>query len=111
MASRLPGASGMTKLWGGNYDAAPDAVFWDFNGSFPFDRRLVREELAASRAWGRARGRCGGGPANGSETLERGLAAVLATLERDPRYLEADVEDVHSVVEEPLFEIVGELAG
>ena len=52
----------MTKLWGGNYDAAPDAVFWEFNRSFPFDRRLVREEIAASRAWVRALGRCGAFP-------------------------------------------------
>ena len=31
----------MTKLWGGNYEAAPDAAFWEFNRSFPFDRRLL----------------------------------------------------------------------
>ena len=48
----------MTQLWGGNYEAAPDAVFWEFNKSFPFDRRLVREEIAASRAWVRALSRC-----------------------------------------------------
>ena len=47
------------KLWGGNYEASPDAVFWEFNRSFPFDRRLVHEEIAASRAWVRALGRCG----------------------------------------------------
>jgi argininosuccinate lyase len=101
----------MTKLWGGNYEAAPDAVFWEFNRSFPFDRRLVREELAASRAWVRALGRCGAIPASDSEALERGLAEVLAKLEADPKYLELDVEDVHSFVEERLGEIVGELAG
>jgi len=42
------------KLWGGNYGAEPDAAFWEFNRSFPFDRRLIMEELAASRAWVRA---------------------------------------------------------
>jgi argininosuccinate lyase len=101
----------MTKLWGGNYDAAPDAVFWEFNRSFRFDRRLVREELAASRAWVRALGRCGAIPAPDAATLERGLAEVLAKLEADPKYLELDVEDVHSFVEERLAEVVGELAG
>jgi glutamate N-acetyltransferase/amino-acid N-acetyltransferase len=38
------------KLWGGNYSAGPDAAFWEFNRSFPFDRRLLAEEVA-----GRAR--------------------------------------------------------
>jgi argininosuccinate lyase len=35
----------------------------------------------------------------------------VAKLEADPKYIEADVEDVHSFVEERLSEIVGELAG
>ncbi len=101
----------MSKLWGGNYDASPDAVFWEFNRSFPFDRRLVREELAASRAWVRALGRCGAIKADEAKTLEDGLAQLLAKLEADPGYIELDVEDVHSFVEERLAELVGELAG
>ena len=101
----------MSRLWGGNYDASPDAVFWEFNRSFPFDRRLVREELAASRAWVRALGRCGAIKADEAKTLEDGLAQLLAKLEADPGYIELDVEDVHSFVEERLAELVGELAG
>jgi argininosuccinate lyase len=99
------------KLWGGNYEASPDAVFWEFNRSFPFDRRLVREEIAASRAWVRALGRCGAVKPDEAAALERGLDEVLARLAADPKYIEADVEDVHSFVEERLGEIVGELAG
>ena len=99
------------KLWGGNYEASPDAAFWEFNRSFPFDRRLVREELAASRAWVRALGRCGAIAREEAATLERGLDEIVARLEADPKYIEADVEDVHSFVEERLGEIVGELAG
>jgi argininosuccinate lyase len=99
------------KLWGGNYEAAPDAVFWEFNKSFSFDRRLVREEIAASRAWVRALGRCGAISPEEAQTLERGLGEVLARVEKDPAYLEVDLEDVHSFVEERLGEIVGDLAG
>jgi argininosuccinate lyase len=99
------------KLWGGNYDAAPDAVFWEFNRSFGFDRRLVREEIAASRAWVRALGRCGAIRAAEAETLEHGLDEVLAGVDADPSQMEADLEDVHSFVEERLGQIVGDLAG
>jgi argininosuccinate lyase len=99
------------KLWGGNYEAAPDAVFWEFNRSFPFDRRLVHEEIAASRAWVRALGRCGAIRPDEAETLERGLDQVRAKVNADPAYLEVDLEDVHGFVEERLGEIVGELAG
>jgi argininosuccinate lyase len=99
------------KLWGGNYEAGPDAVFWELNRSFPFDRRLVREEIAASRAWVRALGRCGAIREDEAATLERGLDEVLAKAEADPSYLEADAEDVHGFVEERLAEVVGDLAG
>jgi len=99
------------KLWGGNYEAAPDAVFWEFNKSFAFDRRLVREEIAASRAWVRALGRCAAIRPEEAATLERGLDEVLAKVEADPAYMEVDLEDVHSFVEERLGEIVGDLAG
>lgn len=101
----------MSRLWGGNYEAAPDAAFWEFNRSFPFDRRLVREEIAASRAWVRALGRCDAITAEDARKLEQGLAQLLSKLEAEPGQIEADVEDVHSFVEQRLGEIVGELAG
>ncbi len=101
------------KLWGGNYSADPDAMFWEFNRSFPFDRRLLREEIAASRAYARALGRCGAISKEDAERLDKGLAQIILSVEADPKTLDAeDVhEDVHSFVETRLFEIVGELAG
>jgi argininosuccinate lyase len=101
----------MTKLWGGNYDAEPDRLFWEFNRSFPFDRRLIREEIAASRAYALALGRCRAIPEKDAGRLERGLARVLAKYEDDPTYADVDVEDVHSFVETRLEEEIGPLAG
>ena len=99
------------KLWGGNYETSPDAAFWEFNRSFPFDRRLIVEEVAASRAWVRALGRCAAIRPEEVETLDRGLEQLLEKALADAKYLELDVEDVHSFVEERLGEIVGEIAG
>ncbi len=99
------------KLWGGNYAADPDRAFWEFNRSFGFDRRLLREEIAASRAYARALGRCGAIPADDAARLDAGLCEVLARAERDASYLDLDAEDVHSFVETRLGEIVGDLAG
>jgi argininosuccinate lyase len=99
------------KLWGGNYSADPDAAFWEFNRSFPFDRRLLAEEIAASKAFVRALGRCGAIPAGDAETLDRGLDTVFERSLKEPGYRDLDVEDVHSFVEERLGEVVGELAG
>ena len=99
------------KLWGGNYSADPDREFWEFNRSFGFDRRMMGEEIAASRAYARALGRCGAIPAEQAARLDDGLGQVLARAQADPAYLELDSEDVHSFVETRLGEIVGDLAG
>ncbi len=101
----------MTKLWGGNYDAEPNRLFWEFNRSFPFDRRLIREEIAASRAYAVALGQCRAIPAKDASRLDRGLARVLAKYEADPGFADIDVEDVHSFVETRLEEEIGPLAG
>jgi argininosuccinate lyase len=99
------------KLWGGNFETSPDAAFWEFNRSFPFDRRLIVEEVAASRAWVRALGRCSAIRPADAETLDQGLEQLLERVHAQPKYLDLDVEDVHSFVEERLGEIVGEIAG
>jgi argininosuccinate lyase len=99
------------KLWGGNYAAEPDRDFWEFNRSFGFDRRLLFEEVTASRAYVGALQRCGVLDEGEASTLDAGLAAVLENAIADPSYLDVDSEDVHSFVEERLGEIVGDRAG
>jgi argininosuccinate lyase len=98
------------KLWGGNYSAGPDAAFWEFNRSFPFDRRLLAEEVAASRAYVKALARAGAVVEPDAARLDAGLAQVLTAAGGLPA-ADADTEDVHSFVEARLGEIVGDLAG
>ena len=42
------------KMWGGRFERAPDASFYEFERSWQFDRRLLPQELALDRAWARA---------------------------------------------------------
>src|SRR6185503_11480074 len=46
-------------LWGGRFSHPPSALLRRLNDSFAFDRRLLPEEIAASRAWARALRRAG----------------------------------------------------
>jgi argininosuccinate lyase len=98
------------KLWGGNYAGDPDRAFWEFNRSFGFDRRLLPEEIAASRAYVKALGRAGVLSAEQASQLDGGLATVLERARSEPGYMDLDEEDVHSFVETRLGELVGELA-
>jgi argininosuccinate lyase len=99
------------KLWGGNYSSDPDKEFWEFNRSFPFDRRLIAEEIAASRAYVRALGRCGAIKPDEADELDGALEKLAQQVQADPACLDMDAEDVHSFVETRLTEAVGDLAG
>jgi argininosuccinate lyase len=99
------------KLWGGNYTGDPDRDFWEFNRSFPFDRRLLNEEIAASRAYARALGLCRAIPDADADKLDAALEQIAKQALAEPAFLDLDVEDVHSFVETRLTEAIGELAG
>jgi argininosuccinate lyase len=99
------------KLWGGNYGQEPDPEFWEMNRSFPFDRRLLREDVLASRAFVAALARCGAITAEEAKTLDQGLADVVAQAPKDSREIVSDAEDVHSYIETELARRVGPLAG
>jgi argininosuccinate lyase len=99
------------KLWGGNYSSDPDKDFWEFNRSFPFDRRLIAEEIAASRAYVRALGRCAAITADEADRIDGALERLAQQVQADPASLEMDAEDVHSFVETRVTEAVGDLAG
>jgi argininosuccinate lyase len=100
----------MSKLWGGRFDDPPDELFYQFQRSFPFDRRLLPYELAVDRAWARAIEKVG--ILTASEAKET-VAAVDAIAERaasDPSWLDlSPAEDVHHFVEQALVERLGPL--
>jgi argininosuccinate lyase len=98
------------KLWGGDGRAEPDKAFWEFNRSFPFDRRLLLHEVAATRAWVKALAACGCLAPPEASRLDTSLAGLAERAQADPAFLELDVEDVHRFVETRLVEELGELA-
>lgn len=98
------------KMWGGRFERAPDASFYEFERSWQFDRRLLPQEFALDRAWARAVA------ASGILTHEEGqqLVAALDEIERralsEPAWLDASkAEDVHHFVESALIEKIGSL--
>ena len=96
------------KLWGGRFDRAPDELFFEFQRSWSFDRRLLPYELAVDRAWARA---LAGVKLVDAGELERMLAAIDKIERRateDPAWLDASpTEDVHHFVEMALVELLG----
>jgi argininosuccinate lyase len=97
------------KMWSGRFRQPLDSGFERWQRSFDFDRRLLREELAASRA--HATALKGAGVLASDE-----LIAILQCLDQigeaatsSPAFLEDDeAEDVHHFVEKKLVALIGD---
>jgi argininosuccinate lyase len=97
-------------LWGGRFGEGPDALFRAINDSLPFDWRLVRQDIAASRAWARAL--VGAGVLSAAEADR--LDVALGELDAEAQALpgpptDSGAEDVHTWVEQRLIEKLGPL--
>ena len=98
------------KLWGGRFDRAPDELFYQFQRSFSFDRRLLPYELAVDRVWAGALESAG---ILSVEEMRDTLTALDKIAERaanDSAWLGGSpAEDVHHFVETALVEYLGPL--
>lgn len=94
------------KMWSGRFQQASDVGFEQWQRSLPFDQRLLRHEVAASKA--HAAALCDANVLSQAEleTITGGLEQVLSegVAGRD----EPSIEDVHHFVESRLAQIVGE---
>ena len=114
-ASPKEKASGQTGakaggLWGGRFDRAPDELFYQFQRSFAFDRRLLPYELAVDRVWAGALVSAGilsvqemGETLTALDKIADRAANEYAWLGGSP------AEDVHHFVETALVEYLGTL--
>jgi argininosuccinate lyase len=99
------------RTWGGRFGTKPDALMTRINASIGFDKRLWREDIAASRAHAamlREQGIIGG--ADAAAILE-GLVQIAVEFERDGVPERVELEDIHMTVEHRLGELIGGAAG
>jgi argininosuccinate lyase len=96
------------KMWAGRFRQQLDPEFERWQRSFPFDQRLIQEELAASGAHARAL-------ASAGVLSQSELESVLGGLEQigrqsgNPEFLQdEEAEDVHHFVEKQLVALIGE---
>jgi argininosuccinate lyase len=108
--NQRPTTAGANKLWGGRFDQPPDELFYQFQRSFPLDRRLLPYELAVDRAWARAIEKAGILTSSETQQTLAALEAIAERAEADPSWLNlSPAEDVHHFVEIALVERLGPL--
>ena len=107
--SNEPKSAPGEKLWSGRFREPLDPEFERWQRSFPFDRRLLSDEIDASAAYARALRRAGIFTDEELHAVTNGLQAIVAKAQ-DAAYLnDPDVEDVHDFVERRLVQIVGDV--
>ena len=98
-------------MWGGRFAGGPAAVMREINASIAIDKRLWREDIAASRAHAAMLGQQGILSEADARAIDDGLAAVGAEIGAGKLVEDAALEDIHMHVEHRLGELIGEAAG
>jgi argininosuccinate lyase len=98
------------KMWGGMFERAPDASFYEFERSWQFDRRMLPQELALDRAWARAIAVAGILTHEEGHQLVQALDEIELRAKSDAAWLDnSKAEDVHHFAETALIEKLGPL--
>jgi argininosuccinate lyase len=96
-------------MWSGRFRQPLDPEFEQWQRSFPFDQKLLRFELAASRAHAQALSAAQVLSAEEKKLILAGLDEIETKSRTDPSFLsDSEVEDVHHFVEKQLVAIIGD---
>ena len=98
-------------LWGGRFTENLNELAAELNNSLPFDWRLADVDVRGSIAWAQAIAKAGVITADEATQLVSGLRQILDEVHTNRLDFNTHDEDIHSLVERRLGEIVGAVAG
>ena len=98
-------------MWGGRFAGGPAAVMREINASIAVDKRLWREEIAASKAHAAMLGAQGIIAADEAAAIAEGLDRIADEYAAGGLVEDPALEDIHMHVEHRLGELVGPVSG
>jgi len=98
-------------MWGGRFQGGPAAVMREINASIAIDKRLWREDIAASKAHAAMLGAQGIISPGEAAAIGEGLDRIASEYAADGLVEDAALEDIHMHVEQRLGELIGPVAG
>ena len=98
-------------MWGGRFAGGPTAVMREINASIAVDKRLWREDIAASKAHAAMLGKQGILSADEAAAIADGLDRIAGEYAAGKLAEDPALEDIHMHVEQRLSELVGPVAG
>jgi argininosuccinate lyase len=98
-------------MWGGRFAGGPAALMREINASIGFDKRLWREDIAASLAHVAMLETQGIVSEADASAIAEGLERIEDEYARGGLHEDPALEDIHMHVEARLAELIGEAAG
>jgi len=98
-------------MWGGRFGSGPDRLMEEINASIDFDRRLYRQDIAASKAHADMLAHRGIIAADDAARIACGLDTILSEIQSDTFTFRRSLEDIHMNIEARLAELIGPAAG
>ena len=98
-------------MWGGRFGSGPDPIMENINASIHFDRKLYRQDIAASKAHAAMLAKKGIITAQDAKRIAHGLDTILSEIEAGKFSFKRALEDIHMNVESRLAELIGPAAG
>jgi argininosuccinate lyase len=99
------------KMWGGRFASGPDAIMEEINASIDFDRRLYRQDIAASKAHAAMLAKQGIIGRDDAAKIAHGLDTILSEMDAGKFRFKRALEDIHMNVESRLADLIGPAAG
>jgi argininosuccinate lyase len=99
------------RTWGGRFERKPAELMTRINASIGFDKRLWREDVAASKAHAAMLRDQGIIAEADAAAILGGLDQISEEYDRDGVPERVELEDIHMTVEHRLSELIGEPAG
>jgi len=100
-----------SKIWGGRFQSATDAILEAINVSIDFDKRLGPQDVRGSLAHVAMLAETGIVSPEDAATITRGLEQIRGEIEEGRFSYSRALEDIHMNVEQRLAEIIGPAAG
>jgi argininosuccinate lyase len=98
-------------MWGGRFSEGPSELMRAINASIRFDKRLWRQDIAASRIHIAMLAAQGIVSQEDADAIEEGLDRIEDEYESEGVPEDAALEDIHMHVEHRLAELIGPVAG
>jgi len=98
-------------MWGGRFAEGPSALMREINASITFDKRLWRQDIAASRAHAAMLSAQGILSDDHLDGIEEGLDRIEDEYQAQGVPEDVSLEDIHMHVEHRLTELIGPVAG